>query len=273
MAITAARSMAVAPWAPTLDSALRKLRAATPGRSILRLEEYLGKVSASARGLHPYEAGSHILSAILEALEASRALSIQYATPGRRRPRLRTVHPYQLRLARGGLYLVGWDDLREAVCTFLVDRIRMAAVTETRFDPPADFDAEAYFRDAFDVHRGGPVVELSVHVSDRIVHLLEERRWHPSQRLRRLKRGARLTLRVRDTPELRAWLKSFGSDLVVLAPESVARALREDAERLLREYAERRVRTRPRKARKTPRGHGRHSGTPASQTEDRDGGT
>ncbi len=242
VAAKAARAVGADPWLPALDRAMRKLGAATPGRLLLKLEEQAARISVSERGRgRGGQRRAKVDAAVLEALEDCRAITLQYQPPGAPAPRRHTVHPYHLRVAQGGVYLLGYDTRRRRVCTFRLDRIRMAVVASARFEPPADFDGARFFAEAFDVYRSGPLIDVEAEVAPRIVPFLQARRWHPSQRLRRTGEGARLSLRVRDTPELRAWLKAFGSDLLVLRPEALGRALRADAERMLLRYALRRA--------------------------------
>lgn len=133
------------PWSEALSSALGKIDAQVPGKFLQRIEERWAGVSTSDRGAHAYGERREIVGAVVRAVEDQRILEVQYATPGRPRPVARRIHPYGLHVHEQGLYVVGWDELRERVGTFLVDRIRLATVSERRFDQPAPFDFEDWF--------------------------------------------------------------------------------------------------------------------------------
>lgn len=237
VAAAALKAQGAGAWAEALGSALDKIDAAVPGRLVARLTELVGSVSVSKRGDHAYDRRGGILETVTRALYDRRPLDMHYATPGRLRPVQRRVEPYDLRMHDKGLYLVARDGLRGAVRTFLVDRIRMATPAEGYVEIPEGFDSDRYFASAFGVHRGGPVIHLEARVAPSVAHLLEERTWHPSQRVERRADGATVTLDVADTPELRAWIRSFGPEMVVLAPSSLASAIVADAERVVRKHA------------------------------------
>jgi len=223
-------------------SALEKLDAAVPGKLLARMDEALSGVSVSTRGRRGYESRPEIVATLMQAVNERRPLDLSYATPGRERPVARRVHPLVMRLESGAAYLVAFDLSHGEVRTFLVDRVRMATLGDGRFEPPEGFDVEAYFADAFRVYRGGAKVKLRAVFSARVAHLLEERPWHPSQKLRRVEDGVELRMDVADSPELRAWLLSFGGDVAVVAPKALASALVGEAERMVRGYAMRRGR-------------------------------
>lgn len=225
------------PWSDALRSALEKLDAAVPGKLLQRLEEHLSGLTVSERGARPYRKRREILAAVTRALAEQRPMDVHYATPGRVRPVARRLHPLALHLSNGALYLVADDQLRKEVRTFLVDRIRLATVIDARFERPDDFHIDDYFADAFAVHRGGKVALVRVRFSHAVAHLVEERQWHPTVRTLDTPEGLEVSLKVRDSPELRAWIRSFGAQATVLAPASLARELALEAEASLKNYA------------------------------------
>lgn len=247
------RAQGGAAWAEAAATAAKKLDAAAPGKIVARLAEALGGVSISTRGRRPYESRREILTTLHQAVSEQRPVEVVYATPGKGKAAPRRLHPLAVRLEHGGAYLVAWDAGHREVRTFLADRVQMASLGEGRFQPSKDFDVERYFADAFQVYRGGKLVNLRARFVPRVAHLVEERRWHPTQRVRHLDDGLELSMKVQDTPELRAWLMGFGGDVVVLAPKSLARALEDGAARVARQYAERRGREKRERGRQAAR--------------------
>ncbi len=239
-------------WSEAVRTALEKVKAAVPGKLLARLSEHLEGVSASGRGVASGQRQPRVVAAVGRALAERRRLMIIYATPGRAatpgrgRAGVRTVEPLRLHLHGGGLYLIADDSKSGEVRTFLVDRIEKAEVLEERFEPREAFDLETYFADAFAVYRGGTRIHLVAVVEASVAHLIEERRWHPSQETRRHDGVLELHLDVADTPELRAWLRSYGSALTVVKPPVLVKAMGDEARALARRYApstrERRVR-------------------------------
>jgi predicted DNA-binding transcriptional regulator YafY len=255
MAAELMRAHGGVPWESAIEQAIEKIDLALPARFAARLEEGLSRVSASRHAERRYTERPEILSAVTTALDEYRPLHVSYATPGRPHPTSRVLWPLHLYCHDRGLYLLARDSRSEEVRTFLVDRIALARLGEGRFDPPEDFDPAAYFGDAFAVHRGGELIHLRLCATPKVAHLFEERRWHHSQRTSRTRRGLIVRLRVLDTPELRAWIQSFGSQVVVEAPASLAEAIAKDAEAVIRNHA--RARGRAKRDRRRPSRRGR----------------
>ena len=58
--------------------------------------------------------------------------------------RVREVDPYALEMHEGIQYLVGHDYFRDELRHFRPTRIQWVETTDTKFDPPSDFNATAY---------------------------------------------------------------------------------------------------------------------------------
>jgi len=156
---------------------------------------------------------------------------------GTRGPRRATVRPYLLEpsLQTHALYLIGFDEDREAMRTFKVERIRDLAVLPRTFDDP-ESDVVAQLRRAWDIIADQPAVEVVLRFRPEVAGRVMEAQWHPSQRVTPRPDGSldwRAT--VAGTIEIRLWILSWGSDVEVLAPS----ALREDVVSTLRAALER----------------------------------
>jgi len=179
-------------------------------------------------------AAEHV-PAIQQALLDRRALRLRYHAFERDEETDREVDPYHLTYYNGGLYLIGYCHLREAMRVFAVERIRSLAPLRRRFEPPRDFDAQEYLDKAWGILQGDRVTVRVVFAAP-LARYIEERLWHPSQKLRPLPDGrVELTLRVADTLEVRRWILGFGAQAEVLEPETLREALRTEAEALARQ--------------------------------------
>jgi predicted DNA-binding transcriptional regulator YafY len=147
------------------------------------------------------------------------------------------VDPYQLTLQDGGFYLIGHCHLRQAGRIFAGERIRELRPLATQFDPPRNFNAEEYLRDAWRIVKGDVVTVKGV-FSRSAARDVRGRLWHPSQKLRELPDGRlELTLGVADTLEVRRWILGFGREAEVLEPAALREALQKEAEALARRLA------------------------------------
>jgi predicted DNA-binding transcriptional regulator YafY len=62
----------------------------------------------------------------------------------------------------------------------------------------------------------------------------KDRVWHPSQQLKRLSKGRmQMTLSLADSREVVGWVLSFGSGVRVVQPDSLRRAVEEEAKKIL----------------------------------------
>jgi predicted DNA-binding transcriptional regulator YafY len=172
------------------------------------------------------------LPTIQTGLLERRSLRMRYYSFQRDAETERDVDPYHLTNFNGGLYLVGYCHLREAVRVFAVERIRAVDVLRRRFEIPAGFDAKEYLDKAWGILQGDLVTVRAI-FSKKAARYIREHLWHPSQRFRDLPDGRlEMTLRVADTLEVRRWILGYGADAEVVEPLVLREALRQEAEAL-----------------------------------------
>ena len=106
-------------------------------------------------------------------------------------PRRAVVHPYLIEpsLHTHALYLIGWDETRNGLRTFKVERIRDVALTPRTFEPPEPGTAEAgtietTLQRAWDIIADQPPVEIVLRFAPAVASRVLEATWHPSQQCR-----------------------------------------------------------------------------------------
>jgi predicted DNA-binding transcriptional regulator YafY len=216
-----------------LDSAMNKAAAVLPPSS----HHYLGRMQdILSVGIGPhkrYQRHRETIDRLTQAIDKHRTIQMRYYSASRGRMTRREVDPYRLWFASGGLYLVGHCHLRKDVRMFAVERIRSVTLTDHPYQMPLGFDLEAYVQDALTVMRG-PRVEVELLFNKENAAWVKDRVWHPSQRLIPLRGGRlRMTLTVADTRELVGWVLSFGSGVRVIEPESLRKAVQQEAKRIV----------------------------------------
>jgi predicted DNA-binding transcriptional regulator YafY len=128
------------------------------------------------------------------------------------------------------LYLVGFDHAKKDVRVFAVERIQAVEISKRRFETPADFDFEAFRATAFSMIWGEPK-EVKIWFSNTQAPYIEERTWHPSQKLEKQDDGSViLTLSVADEGEVKRWLTGFGAEASVLHPDRLRDEIRQEWE-------------------------------------------
>lgn len=222
---------------PDLASAFEKLGEVLPAG----LRDHVSR-TLDVLSRHPKDErfGRHV-SLLTKAWAERRIVSLDYE-PARygpdSAPRTARVRPYLIEpsLQTHALYLVGWDETRNAIRTFKVERIRDLSITPETFEPPDEGVVEDMFDRAWDIIADQAPVDVVVRFSPAVAARVQEARWHPSQRVEVDGDGSLVwRARVAGTIEVRLWVLQWGDDAEVLEPAS----LREDVAATHRRAAER----------------------------------
>jgi predicted DNA-binding transcriptional regulator YafY len=208
----------------SIHSALAKIRSSLGPE----LQAFLARLRESFRvlpGPHKrYAEASDTIRALNEAVLERQTVHIAYTTGRTGESSVRDLDPYRVWYKSGALYVIGHDHKSGEVRTFAVDRIASAALGETRFEVPPDFDFEARTASAFGVV-ADPAEPVRIRFAQRWALYVQEHDWHPSQHFSlTAEGGVELAMEVGIGDELRGWVLSFGAGAEVLAPA----ALRDD---------------------------------------------
>jgi predicted DNA-binding transcriptional regulator YafY len=228
----------------SIRSALGKIRTAL-GPELGAFVERLGESFRVMPGPHKrYARYREVIQVLNEAVLGRRRVRMSYRTGSTGRVATRRLDPYRVWYRSGGLYVIGHDHKSGEVRTFAVDRIGSAALEEERFKIPASFDFDAYTASAFGVV-AEPATRVRIRFDPSLALQVEERVWHPSQKLERLPGGAlELLLEVGGLAEVQAWVLSFGAGAEVLEPAELRAAVEAELAAALARYR------RPRRARR-----------------------
>jgi predicted DNA-binding transcriptional regulator YafY len=214
---------------PDLAAAFEKLEGVLPRPLAEHVERTLDVLAQ-----HPRDAGfSERVHRLTRAWAERRVVTLEYE-PARYAPeaaaRQAVVRPYLLEpsLQTHALYLIGWDETRDALRTFKVERIRDVALTPRTFELPEGDSGERAIRRAWDIIADQPPTEVVLRFAPSVAARVREATWHPTQQVGEEPDGS-LTWRatVAGTIEIRLWILSWGDDVEVIAPD----ALRKDVAR------------------------------------------
>ena len=176
------------------------------------------------------------IKVIQEAIEGRRVLQLLYH-PRDQAPAERRVNPYAVHLHNGSLYVIGHCHMRKDIRTFVVDRMQKIRLTEASFTIPPGFSLASYLRHSFGMFTE-ELVRVKVRFHKSLTRYLLERRWHPSQKNRKLKDGSlELAFEVAGTKEIKTWIMGFGSLAKVLEPVSLVKEFKDDLGKSLKSYA------------------------------------
>ncbi|MBI1864910.1 MAG: WYL domain-containing protein [Nitrospirae bacterium] len=219
-----------------LDNAFGKVTANLPAPVLSHMKSLKDSFAVGLGPHKKYAAHRETIEKICDAIEKKRNIQMRYRAVSRGETTRREVSPYQLWYSGGSLYLIGWCHKRESERMFAVDRIESIGLTDNPFSVPFTFDAREFMKDAFGAMRGAPE-EVDLVFEPRTAVWVGEKIWHPSQTIEKLPRKRlRLRLRVAVTPELAAWVTSFGGEAEAIRPKSLREAVQRAGEEIVRRY-------------------------------------
>lgn len=180
------------------------------------------------------------LRKIMEGWMNGRRLRITHQSPHAPTPRDYIVTPYQLEPAvwGDGIYLIGYSDYHRDVATFKLSRIQRVSVTMEPFPPPDDFDSRAMLQHAWGIWRSGKRAEtVRLKFNAYVMPYVKEAIWHPEQTIQDLPEGGCIwQADIAEWREMLPWVRGWGADVEVLAPEELRDALIREIHRLARVY-------------------------------------
>ena len=196
-------------------------------------------------GTKGYGGKEEIIDELLTAVLKRHRVAYRYATAQGRRPK-GFLEPYALVLYRQGLYVVGprWSaddgEAHKQIRVHAVERfLEVERDRHHRFEVPADFQPRRHFQGAFGIHVTHVTQHVVLDFSPQAVTYLESRRYHPSQKKRRLPDGGiRLELDVESDNELVSFILGWGPLVRVREPEALKKRVTEQLEAALGRYAE-----------------------------------
>ena len=195
---------------------VRALRVSTVTQLLGRFIETVEKRPENPEALQ-------IRRAVVEAFTGQLKLEIEY-TDARGQPSRRVIRPYFLepRSESRTVYVFAHDEATSEVRVFRLDRISRARVVRERFEPPADFDADALVTGAWGVWQAEGHDEVVLRFSPEAAPRVRQSFWHPSAQLSDLEGGGvELRLSVASEVEMRPWVLGWGAQVEVLAPPSL----------------------------------------------------
>ena len=145
------------------------------------------------------------------------------------------IEPYAIGLTT---HVIGRREPPGAVRTFKVERIERAELLRDRYTIPDDFDPRELLADAWGIwYTEEEPVEVVLRFHPRVVHRVKETRWHRSERLEDQPDGSVIwRARVAEPREMLPWIRGWGADVEVIAPEELRLALVREARALARLY-------------------------------------
>jgi predicted DNA-binding transcriptional regulator YafY len=124
------------------------------------------------------------------------------------------------------LYVIAYCRVRQDIRIFAAHRFRAVTTGRTRYVPRPGVTSEAALRNAFRVWRDTHLVGVRLAFSGRAARLVAERRWHPTQKVKRQDASTIFEAEVAGFGEVIPWILSFGAECAVREPEELRERVR-----------------------------------------------
>jgi CRISPR-associated endonuclease/helicase Cas3 len=221
-------------------SALRKLGLALEKLAPMvssHLKSSADVMDAAARRHDPVYL--EVLETLTQAWSLGRKVRLKHQLPDKRVFEY-TFAPYFIEPYAVGrtAHVIGWRKPPEAVRTFKIERIKAVRVLDEAYTIPDDFDPRERLADAWGIwYTEAEPVEVVLRFHPRVAHRVQETTWHASQELEVQADGSVIWRAwVAEPQEMVPWIRGWGADVEVLAPEEVRDSIGAEARRLARIY-------------------------------------
>lgn len=236
----------------TVRQALR-VRGLRIAGELRRLEDAVMVLENDAKD---YTGREDVFEAVFDAVLEGQLLTVDYVSP-RRGPEQRQLYPATIGLYRGGLYVLGvepgvsprrarwwalerFDDVPLIVAgakpLAAADRQQAISSARARWGPAAPGPGAA--AGAGEVNDDDDVTLVTLHFSARAAPFVRARPWHSAVDMETWEDGGvRVSLRLEgESFMLESWLLSWGAEVQVLRPASMAHRLADEQERAARQH-------------------------------------
>lgn len=134
----------------------------------------------------------------------------------------RTISPQRITHYRETWYLDAWDESRNALRSFSVDRIqRPVGLDEDAFDVPEE-ELDAHYASAYGIFAGKADKIAVLHFTPERARWVADEQWHPQQESKRLDDGSfELRIPYREPHELVMDILRHGAHVEVIEPEEL----------------------------------------------------
>ncbi|TLX22667.1 helix-turn-helix transcriptional regulator [Thermomonas fusca] len=176
-----------------------------------------------------------VASAVLE----RRRLAFDYRARSTDEKTRRTVSPQRLTHYRDNWYLDAWDEDREGLRSFSIDRIAGARFTDGPARDVAEEELNAHLAGSYGIFSGAPKGWATIRFSAKAARWVADEHWHSQQQGRFLSDGSyELKLPYSVPRELLMDVLHYGADAEIVEPKALREQLRAHLQLALSNYGQ-----------------------------------
>ncbi|ODU40051.1 MAG: transcriptional regulator, partial [Lysobacteraceae bacterium SCN 69-48] len=174
-----------------------------------------------------------VASAVLE----RRRLAFDYRARSTDEKTRRTVSPQRLTHYRDNWYLDAWDEDREGLRSFSIDRIAGARLADGNARDVAEEELNAHLAGSYGIFSGAPKGWATIRFSAKAARWVADEHWHSQQQGRFLADGRyELKLPYSVPRELLMDVLHYGADAEIVEPKALREQLRAHLQLALSNY-------------------------------------
>ncbi len=186
---------------------------------------------------HPREVSAREFQIVASAIVERRQVRFTYEARSSGETTRRTASPLRLVYYRDQWYWDCWDEGRDSLRTFSLDRTseaeRLAAAAR---DVPRERLSEHYGA-GYGIYAGPPKGEARLRFTPRRTRWVADERWHWQQSAQRLPDGSlELTVPYSEVEELVSEILRYGPDVQVLEPPELVEIVRQRLQQAVEQY-------------------------------------
>jgi len=135
-------------------------------------------------------------------------------------------------------YAIGFSEPQQAMRTYKIERIQRVETLRDTYEIPGDFDPTNLLADAWGIwYTDKEPVEVVLKFGPRVAGRVGETQWHRSEQASELEDGSLLWRAwIAEPQEMMPWIRGWGAEVEVLAPESLRQSIKAEVERLDKIY-------------------------------------
>ncbi len=181
--------------------------------------------------------GGEYLPLILEAIQKSLAVYFDYENFNAKTKKRRKVLPLLLKEYRNRWYLISWDFVKLKVTTYALDRFSEVELSTEIGIKPVSFSPEDFFKYAIGISTSdqGPI-NIRFKANEIATRYLETQAIHNSQKKIEEGEWSTFELHVYSSEELIRQFLSFGSEIVILEPDSLRSEVKGRIDKMYKGY-------------------------------------
>jgi len=174
-----------------------------------------------------------VASCVLE----RRKLAFDYRARSTDEKTRRMVSPQRLTHYRDNWYLDAWDEDREALRSFSIDRMTAARFVEGAARDVADTELDAHLAGSYGIFSGAPKAWATIRFSPKAARWVADEHWHSQQQGRHLADGSyELKVPYSVPRELLMDVLHYGADAEIIEPKSLREQLRSHLQLAISNY-------------------------------------